>query len=254
MFSVPRFLASCTLTALALTHPLSAQTEGPETSAVKGINPADNLSKFEVLPKFSHIDDDTSITTTTLKYDRALHGVYGLNVELPLARFDSPFADDTGIGDLNIRGRRQFRDDRWTYIGGLEAVLPIASADTLGSGKFQLNPTFVAVYALSGQTFVAAVAKHVFSVAGESNRADIVQGQYRVLLAHSTRSGWWYLADPQYAVDYHQGSRSQLSFDLEVGKMVRPLTGVWLRAGSRLGGSWHKEDWSVSGGVRVIFF
>lgn len=234
----------------------SPAASGAEQSEVKGVNPADNLTKFELLPKFTMIDEDRdiSVTTFTLKYDRAIQGVYGVNVELPLTHFDSPFGNDTGIGDMNVRGRRQFRDGRWTYIAGLEAVLPIASAKSLGFGKLQLNPSAVAVYAFSARTFLAGVTKHLFSVAGSSGREDVVQGQYRLLLAHSTKGGWWFLGDPQLWVDYDRGARSQFSFEFEVGKMIRPLTGVWLRAGSRLGGNWHREDWSISGGVRFISF
>jgi hypothetical protein len=241
---------------LALTSSAQSGSESSGGGSVRGVNPADNLTKFELLPKFTRADEDNdiSITTLTLKYDRAIQGVWGLNLELPLARFDSPFGDDTGVGDLNIRGRRQFRAGRWTYIAGLEAVVPIASADTLGTGKLQLNPTAVAVYAVSSQTFVAGVAKQLLSVAGEGGRGDIVQGQFRLLVAHSTKTGWWILGDPQLWVDYDRDARSQFSLDLEVGRMVRPLTGMWIRAGSRLGGNWHKDDWSVSAGIRFISF
>jgi hypothetical protein len=246
------------LLAAALLAPSSfAQSEAASSGGgVRGVNPADNLTKFELLPKFTRVDDDLgiSVTTLTLKYDRAIQGVWGLNLELPLARFDAPFGDDSGFGDLNIRGRRQFRAGRWTYIAGLEAVVPVASADSLGAGKLQLNPTAVGVYALSAQTFVAGVAKQYLSVAGDGDRGDIVQGQFRLLVAHSTKTGWWILGDPQLWVDYDRDARSQFSFDLEVGKMVAPLTGMWLRAGTRLGGNWHKDDWSVSAGVRFISF
>ena len=76
--------------------PTSAQVQAPAaapaTSEVKGVNPADNLTKFELLPKYTRVDDDNdvSVSTFTLKYDRAIQGVYGLNIELPLARFSSP--------------------------------------------------------------------------------------------------------------------------------------------------------------------
>lgn len=227
-----------------------------ESSGVKGVNPAENLTKSELLPKHTVVDDDRDITVTTLtlKYDRAFPGNRGFNVELPLAHFDAPFGSDTGIGDLNLRYRLQFPGERWTFITGGEVVVPIASADSLGSGKWQTNVTGAAVHPLSSQTFVAVVAKQLFSVAGARDRDDIVQGQYRVLLAHSTRGGWWFLADPQLAVDYDRGARSQFSLDFEVGRMVAPLTGVWVRAGSRVGGNWRKDEWSVSGGVRVISF
>jgi hypothetical protein len=235
---------------------VAAQELEPAETAVRGVNPADNLTKFEILPKVTMIDDssDTSIWTTTLKYDRAFQGIYGLNVEMPLAAFDSPGVEEAGLGDLNLRGRVQRQIGRWTFIAGAEAVLPTATDDTLGSGKFQLNPTVVAVYSFSAQTFIVAAAKHLFSLAGESDRADIAQGQYRIILAHTTASGWWFLADPQLWIDYGNEQRLHFAPELEIGKMVGTQTGVWLRGGGHLGGDWEKDDWSISAGIRFIFF
>lgn len=235
---------------------LAAREPEADGAPVRGVNPADNLTKFEVLPKVTMIDDssDTSIRTTTLKYDRAFQGIYGLNVELPLAAFDSPWAEEAGFGDLNLRGRVQRQNGRWTYIMGAEAVLPTATDDTLGSGKFQLNPTAVAVYSFSAQTFIVGAAKHMFSLAGDSDRADIVQGQYRIILAHTTASGWWFLADPQIWIDYGNEQRLHFAPELEVGKMVGTQTGVWLRGGGHLGGGWEKDDWNISAGIRLILF
>lgn len=239
--------------AVLLAAPLIGTADDNE---VKGVNPAENLTKFEIIPKFTRIDDgdDISLWTTTLKYDRAINGVWGVNVELPLGYFDAPFLDETGIGDLNIRGRYQHRAGSWTYIGGVEAVFPIATDDVFGGGKFQLNPTVVAVKAFSPQTFMASVAKHSFSIAGEDDRDDIVTGQYRVILAHTTKSGWWFLADPQLWVDYENGSRIHFAPEAEIGKMIGKSTGIWLRGGGHVAGDWEKDDWSISGGIRFISF
>lgn len=248
-----------TLLALLFGTPaLLGQTVSPaqEEPAVRGVNPADNLTKFEILPKFTMIDgsSDTSISNVTFKYDRAFQGVYGLNFELPVGCFDSPFAGDFGIGDLNVRGRYQHRAGKWTFIAGAEAVFPIATDDTLGSGKYQLNPTVVAVYAFSSQTFAALAAKHLFSIAGDSDRADIVQGQYRLIVAHTTPGGWWFLADPQLWVDYDHGARIHFAPEVEIGKMVSRTTGVWLRGGGHMAGDWEKDDWNISAGIRFISF
>jgi len=243
-------LTLCLLSALLL--PAAAQ----EDAAVRGVNPADNLTKFEILPKFTMIDDDnaTSIFTTTFKYDRAIQGIYGVNFELPVGYFDSPFADEFGIGDFNLRARYQHQNGRFTWIAGLEAVLSVATDDTLGSGKYQLNPVVGGVYAFSAQTFAAVTAKHLFSVAGDSDRADIVQGQYRIILAHTTKDGWWFLADPQLWVDYHVGGRIHFAPEIDVGRMISPTTGIWLRAGGHVAGNWDKDEWNVSGGIRFISF
>ena len=93
----------------AMVMAAAAQEDGAD-GAVRGVNPADNLTKFEILPKFSSLDDDARISlwTTTLKFDQAIQGRYGLNLELPLAAFTSPFLDRTGIGDLNISAGIRF--------------------------------------------------------------------------------------------------------------------------------------------------
>ncbi len=198
--------------------------------------------------------DDTSMFTTTLKYDRAIQGIYGVNLELPISKYDHPGGAISGNGDLNIRGRYQFPLGRWTMIVGVELVAPIASDDALGTGKWQLNPTLAAVYAFSRQTFGVLTAKQFLSVAGDSDRSDIVQGQYRFILAYTTKSGWWFLADPQLWVNYRTGGQVEFNPEAEVGKMVASTIGVFLRGGGHAAGDWDRQDWSVSGGVRFIFF
>lgn len=233
----------------------AANVDAQGTEA-RGVNPADNLTKIEILPKISIVDDagGISVTTMTLKYDRAIRGTYGLNVELPLSRFESPLVSSNGISDLNVRGRAQFKMGRWIGIVGLESVIPIATDDTLGSGKFQINPTAVGVYPISRSTFLAFVAKQFFSVAGDSERSDIRQGLYRVLAAYSSPKGWWVLGDPQVWVDYDGGGRTDVQVEAEAGRMVGPTTGVWLRGGGHVAGDWTRNDWTISTGVRFILF
>jgi hypothetical protein len=227
-----------------------------DKSDVRGVNPADNLTKFEILPRFTMLDasNEMSISNVVLKYDRAFQGQYGLNFELPVGYFTSNFTEETGIGDLNVRGRVQFGVGRWTFITGVESVFPTATAVPLGDGKYQLNPSIVGVYAFSKQTFAALVAKQMFTIAGDSERHDITRGQYRIIMAHTTPSGWWFLADPQLWVDYDNGSRMHFAPEIEVGRMISKTTGIWLRGGTHLAGNWKKDDWNLSAGIRFISF
>jgi hypothetical protein len=87
-----------------------------------------------------------------------------------------------------------------------------------------------------------------------SNRPDIVTGQYRLLLAHTRQSGWWYLADPQLWVDYRYGTRVQFNLEGEVGKMIGKTTGVWIRGGGQVASSDFREAWNLGAGIRFIFF
>jgi hypothetical protein len=230
--------------------------DAPAPGAARGVNPADNLTKFELQPRLSAIDDSggVSITTMTVKYDRAIQGRYGVNVELPIARFQAPGLAENGYGDLNVRGRFQTRVGRMTFIAGVEAVLPAASDDLLGSGKWQLNPTVAAVYPLARTTFLAGVIKSVNSVAGDDDRADLSQLQLRGLFGYSAPKGWWLLVDPQYWIDREANDRNEFVLEVEYGRMVGQTTGVWLRTGSRLGGNWNRGEWTVGGGIRFISF
>lgn len=238
--------------------PDKAPETPPATAAgnVRGVNPADNVTKIEILPKYTSLDSSSSISlwTTTLKFDRAIDGRFGLNLELPLATFSSPFLDRSGIGDINLRGRFQHTIGSWTFLTGAEAVLPTASDDVFGTGQFQLNPTMVAVKAFSARTFAACVAKHQFSFAGDRDRPEIVEAQFRIILGHTTPSGWWFLADPQLWLDYENGNRTCFAPEAEAGHMFGRSIGVWLRGGARLGGNWQRDDWNISGGIRFLSF
>lgn len=232
-------------------------TPTPEAgqSGAKGVNPADNITKIEILPRLQVIDDDVSIIATAIKYDRALNGKWGINVELPILRFQSPFGSDNGLGDAAFRFRYQSKPSaRVTFIAGGEVVVPTATADSLGSGKLQLNPTVAGVYQVSDNVFAAGVAKQIFSVAGKSSRQHITQAQYRFLTGYISKKGWWLLADPQLWVDFRNNNRAEFAPEFEIGKMVGLTTGVWFRAGGHVAGGWQRQDWNVGGGVRFILF
>src|SRR5690606_28210985 len=95
---------------------------------------------------------------------------------------------------------------RVTLITGGEVIIPTATADSLGGGKLQLNPTVAAVYQVSNTTFVAGVTKQIFSVAGSDSRPDIRQSQNRLLIGYVSRKGWWAMADPQLWLDYRRNA------------------------------------------------
>lgn len=238
---------------LALSSSAVRAAEAEEES-VRGVNPADNITKIEAISKLLVFNDaaGVSLTALTLKYDRAILGRYGLSAELPIARFESPFGSDNGLADPVLKGRIQSQGGRVTWIGGVEAVLPWATADSMGAGKVQLNPSAAVVYPLSRTTFVAGVVKPLFSVAGDDAREDIRQMQLRTLFAYAAPEGWWLLGDSQYWIDDENGRRNEFSFEGEWGRMVGPAVGVWVRGGGHLGGNWQRQDWTFILGMRWI--
>ena len=223
-------------------------------NAARGVNPADNLTKIELLPQLRAFGD-SSITSLTLKYDKAIRKVFGINAELPLLRYSGYGASDNGIGDLTVRARAQHTWGRHTVIGAGEFILPTATENTLGAQQYTFDPILGYVYSFGHNIFGAMVAKQYISLHNTepSFSPDINQGQYRLLLGYASQQGWWILADPQIWINFETGHQEILA-ELELGTMLNQTTGVWVRAGHRLGGNWHRNDWTVLMGIRFMRF
>jgi hypothetical protein len=132
-----------------------------------------------------------------------------------------------------------------------EAVLPTASRDELGRGKWQLNPVAGVVYAFTPTTFAFGGYKHIFSVAGHSDRPDISDMQPRALLARVWQQGYWALVDLKYTKALKGNKSGELDLEFEGGKMLAPDLGAWVRLGTS--GMDSTRRWGVLVGLRRIW-
>lgn len=225
-----------------------AQASG---SGAPGVNPKDNLTKGEAFVKFDRLEGGGSLQALALKYDRAFDAASGGNVELPLIRLDVPALRVSGLGDVALRVRHVATSGPWSVIVAAEAVLPTASRDEFGSGKWQLNPVAGAVYALTPTSFDFVGYKHLFSVAGDDDRPDISDMQPRVLLARVWPQGYWALADLKYTKAL-KGDRSEsLDLEFEGGRMLAADLGAWVRVGTS--GMDRSRRWGLLVGLRRIW-
>ena len=181
--------------------------------------------------------------------------MFGINAELPILRYSGRGTSDNGIGDMTVRGRAQHTWGRHTLIGAAEFLLPTATEDSLGAQQYTFDPILGYVYSFGHNVFGALVAKQFISLHNTDPdfAPDINQGQYRVLLGYASNNGWWVLADPQVWVNYETG-RQEFLAELELGTMLNKTTGVWVRAGHRLGGNWTRADWTILMGIRFMQF
>jgi hypothetical protein len=173
--------------AIAL-HFLATPAIAQEDSQPRGVNPKDNITKLDLVYTHDDFRDDVQIDSLAFKYDRALSPNWGFKIEVPLLNFDAPGLSESGIGDASFRARYVETRGRISYLGGGELVLPTASEDVLGAGKWQLNPIVGAVLGLSQTAFVYAGYKHLLSFAGDGDRPDINASQPRLLGAITSAS------------------------------------------------------------------
>ncbi len=115
---------------------------------------------------------------------------------------------------------------------GPAALLPTATDDQLGTGKFGLGPTGLALYEHKHIT-AGILANHIWSVAGEGDRAEISSTFMQPFLAYHAKGAWTFTLQTETIYDWN---REQWSVPIN-GMVSKTL---------HLG----KQPISIGGGVR----
>jgi hypothetical protein len=119
------------------------------------------------------------------QYERGVPGQPPGNPEPGVAAAD-------GIGDLLTAfwfSKRDGHHGKHHFAPGLALQLPTASADTLGSGKWSIGPSFDYEYD-SGRLFAGAIALQVWSFAGDSDRKDVSMLMIKPFVFFSLSKNW----------------------------------------------------------------
>ena len=162
-----------------------------QAQQARGVNPADIDSRIDVIAKQINLDPDGTSRSLTFKYDYKLGSEWGLNFELPAySRLALPGLTRTGNGDLFARARWIVPHGAWTTGASFETVLPVASKDELGTGRYQFNVGALAVRAFSPGFIAAGVVKQSTSFGGDSARPKISNTEVRLVPVFILPAGW----------------------------------------------------------------
>nr|WP_295080444.1 hypothetical protein [uncultured Roseateles sp.] len=157
----------------------------------RGVNPAEIDSRFDLIAKQVNLEPSGNVRSATLKYDYKLNERWGLNFELPVyTKLSQPGFESRGNGDLFARARWIVPAGAWTYGASMETVLPVASKDALGTGRYQLNVGALAVRAFSASFLAAGVLKQITSVGGDGARESMRNTEIRVVPVFILPDGW----------------------------------------------------------------
>lgn len=99
-----------------------------------------------------------------------------------------PGTDESGVGDVFqsvFFSPKAPTAGGWIWGAGPAVLLPTASEDVLGAEKWAAGPTAVVLKQVNGWTY-GALTNHVWSFAGESDRADISTTFLQPFLAYTT--------------------------------------------------------------------
>lgn len=110
----------------------------------------------------------------------------------------------SGIGDINASfffSPKEPGPNGLIWGVGPVFLLPTASDDMLGSGKWGLGPTGV-VLKQTGHWTMGALANHIWSVAGEDDRADISSTFLQPFLTYTTPTAWTFALNTESTYDW----------------------------------------------------
>ncbi len=129
----------------------------------------------------------------------------------------------TGIGDITYTawfsppGKGKI-----TWGVGPVTIWPTASDDRLGQEKFSIGPSFVFVKA-TPKFVAAAVISNWWSVAGESDRADVSTFYFQYIFTYFLPKKWYATTAPILLADWEMDSEQRwvVPFGAGIGKMFK---------------------------------
>jgi hypothetical protein len=141
---------------------------------------------------------------------------------LPVISQPAPGTDRTnGIGDLNFTGFiSPKKPGKVIWGAGPALIFPTATDDVLGTDKFSIGPSFVAL-TMKGQWVIGALASNVWSVAGDDDRADVNFFLMQYFINYNFPSGWYLTSAPIITANWEadSGNKWTVPFGGGVGKV-----------------------------------
>jgi hypothetical protein len=164
-----------------LSNPVAALISVPfQYNWDTGIGPADaDRSTLNIQPVIPvSLNQDWNVISRTI---------------VPLIDADSPVVggkDHSGLGDIVqslFFSPKAPTAGGWIWGAGPVFLLPTASNDALGSEKWGIGPTAVALKQENGWTY-GVLGNHIWSFAGDDNRADVNATFLQPFLSYTTKS------------------------------------------------------------------
>jgi len=167
----------------------------------------------------------------------------------------------SGIGDLFLLDVNINQVDSGSWGWGGVASLPIASDDTLGTGKWEAGPMamYINKKALAHKRSIFGILLYnQWSFAGKSDRSDVNKLSFQPIWVHHTNWGYLGWTDILTTVDWENDNALSFPVGLRIGKVFAGKTpfnayvqpyytfnnkgrdDVW---GIKLGGTFIKPTW-----------
>ena len=111
-------------------------------------------------------------------------------------------SDQSGLGDITQSFFFSPRESqKFVWAAGPVLLVPTATDDLLGTEKFGIGPTFL-ILKQKGPWTQGALTNHIWSVAGNDDRAAVNSTFIQPFLAYNTRDAWTYTLNAEMSYDW----------------------------------------------------
>jgi len=128
-----------------------------------------------------------------------------------------------GLGDLELQ--TYFTPESantWVWGIGPDLLMPTATEQALGTGKWSAGPAVGLVY-MSGPWVNEILASHVWSFAGEQDRDDVSQSTIEPVFSYNFDNGWFLAFDSTMTADWNAPAdkRWTIPLGMDAGKALQ---------------------------------
>src|SRR4029077_17938776 len=136
---------------------------------------------------------------------------------------DQPTGGESGFGDMNPTFfLSPAKPGKLIWGVGPAFVIPTATNQILGQGKFSMGPSVVAL-AQPGKWTLGALVNNVWSIAGSGSRPDVNQMLLQYFVNYNLNKGWYLTISPILTANWNASSGNvwTVPFGGGVGRVMK---------------------------------
>ncbi len=214
-----------TATALVAVKPALGQ-EGQSAADLAKVsqNPVGNIYNFPLQNNVDFKVGPNEATNNTLNIQPVIPVTVGkvnwINRAIVPVKWQGDVAgagSQSGLGDITYEGFFSPAVPGKVIWGvGVALILPTATDDRLGTGKWQAGPAAV-VLTMQGSWVIGALAQNTWSFAGDDARADVNFFFSQYFVNYNIKNGWYLTSSPIITSNWEAASGEKWTVPLGAG-------------------------------------